>query len=123
VIEAGDLSKGPQLLLIKYEKATPGKERSYEQLEAGDWLPIHDDLVKKDFETAYTFNRLIFPEAGSDYDYTSFTFFTDDAMFEKQNDIDYDPYMRANQSAFINAGTLHKAVFSEMLKLVAVVKK
>jgi hypothetical protein len=122
VTETGALDKQPQLLLVKYIKATPGKERPYEQLETVDWLPIHQDLIKKKFETAYNFNRLIFPEGSSDYNYSKFTFFTDEAMLDKQDDIDYDPYMRSNQSAFINAGTLNKEVFAELLKLVAVVK-
>ncbi|QEC68306.1 hypothetical protein FRZ67_13720 [Panacibacter ginsenosidivorans] len=122
VTEAGALNKQPQLLLVKYVKATPGKERPYEQLETADWLPIHQDLIKKKFETAHNFNRLIYPEAGSDYNYSNFTFFADEAMFDKQDDIDFDPYMRSNQSAFINAATLNKEVFAELLKLVAVVK-
>jgi hypothetical protein len=118
----GSLTKQPQLLLMKYVKATPGKEMPYEALELNDWLPIHQDLIKKDFEAAYNFNKLIFPEEGSDFNYSTFIFFKDEAMFDKQNDIDYDPYMRANQSAFINAGTLNKEVFSELLQLVGVLK-
>jgi len=120
--ETGDFKKQPQLLLAKYIKATPGKERSYESLEMTDWLPIHQDLIKKNFEAGYNFSKLIFPEAGEEYNYTTFTFFAGEAMFDKQADIDYDPYMRTNQSAFINAGALQKEVFSELFKLVAVVK-
>jgi len=118
----GALNKQPQLLLVKYMKATPGKEMPYESLEMRDWMPIHKDLIKKDFESGYHFNKLIFPEGGEEYNYSTFTFFANDAMFEKQSDIDYDPYMRANQSAFINSGTLSKEVFSEMFLLVGVLK-
>jgi len=82
----------------------------------------HQDLIKKDYETAYNFSGLSFPQEGSDYNYSTLIFYSDDAMFDKQNDIDYDPYMRKNQSAFINAGTLNKEIFSELLKLVAFVK-
>ncbi|MBG9376830.1 hypothetical protein I5907_11320 [Panacibacter sp. DH6] len=118
-----DMTSAPGLMLVKYVKATPGKEISYENLQTGDWLTIHKDLIKKNFEAGYNFCRLIFPEAGGDFNYTNFIYFKDDAMFEKQNDIDYDPYMRANQSAFINAGNLNKEIFSEMFSLVAVVKQ
>ena len=120
--DAGSLKKQPQLMLIKDVKATPGKEVAYESLEMEDWLPIHQDLIKKDYETAYNFSGLSFPQEGSDYNYSTLIFYSDDAMFDKQNDIDYDPYMRKNQSAFINAGTLNKEIFSELLKLVAFVK-
>ena len=116
------LREEPQLLLMKYVKATPGKESSYETLQINDWLSIHQDLIKKNFEAAYNFSKLIFPEAGGVFNYTNFLYYKDDAMFEKQNDIDYDPYMRANQSAFINGGNLSKEIFSEMFKLVTVVK-
>jgi hypothetical protein len=117
----GALKKIPKLLLVKYVKATPGKEMPYESLEMRDWMPIHKDLIKKDFESGYHFNKLIFPE-DEEYNYSTFTFFANDAMFEKQSDINYDPYMRANQSAFINAGTLSKEVFSEMFMLIGVLK-
>jgi hypothetical protein len=120
--DAGSLKKQPQLMLVKDIKATPGKEVAYESLEMEDWLPIHQDLIKKDYEAAYNFSGLNFPQGGSDYNYSTLIFFTDDAMFDKQNDIDYDPYMRKNQSAFINASTLNKEIFSELLKLVSFVK-
>lgn len=120
--DAGSLKKQPQLLLIKYMKATPGKEVAYEGLEIDDWIPIHQDLIKKQYETAFNFSGLNFPQGG-DFNYSTLTFFEDDAMYDKQNDVDYDPYMRSNQSAFINAGNLNKEIFSEMLKLVAFLKK
>lgn len=120
--DAGNLKKQPKLLLIKYVKATPGKEVSYEGLEIDDWVPIHQDLIKKQFESAFSFSGLYFPQEGSDYNYITFTYFADDAMFDKQNDVDYDPYMRSNQSAFINAGNLNKEIFSEMLVQVAFLK-
>lgn len=117
-----DMNATPGLMLIKYVKATPGKETAYENLQTGDWLTIHKDLIKKNFEAGYNFSKLIFPESGGDFNYTNFLYFKDDAMFEKQNDIDYDPYIRSNQSAFINAGSLNKEIFSEMFSLVAAVK-
>jgi hypothetical protein len=121
--EAGSIKQQPQFLLNKDIKATSGKEGAYESLEMTDWLDIHKDLIKKGYETAYSFNKLVFPGIGSPYNYSTFLFFNDEAMFDKQDDIDYEPYMRANQSAFINAGKLHTDVHSELLKLVAVLEK
>jgi hypothetical protein len=119
--EEGSVNQLPKYLLSKDIKATSGKETAYESLEMSDWLPIHKDLIKKGYETALNFNKLIFPEGVSSYyNYCMLLFFDDEAMFDKQNDIDYEPYMRANQSAFINSGRLHTEVHSELLRLVTV---
>jgi len=121
--EAG-AAKLPQFLLSTDIKATSGKEMDYESLEMTDWLPIHEDLIKKGYESAFNFNKLIFPEGvSSSYNYCTLLFFDDEAMFNKQDDIDYEPYMRANQGAFINSGRLRTEVHSELLKLVTVLEK
>jgi hypothetical protein len=120
--EAG-AAKLPQFLLSTDIKATSGKEMDYESLEMTDWLPIHEDLIKKGYESAFNFNKLIFPEGvSSSYNYCTLLFFDDEAMFNKQDDIDYEPYMRANQGAFINSGRLRTEVHSELLKLVTVLE-
>lgn len=110
--------KQPELLLMKNIKATSGKEIVYENLEMSDWLPIHQDLMKKGYEYGYNLNRLIFPLRGSPYNYTTCLFYADEAMFDKQDDIDYEPYMRANQAAFINSGRLRTEADSDLLKFV-----
>jgi hypothetical protein len=120
--EAGSINKQPQYLLNKYIKATSGKQVAYESLEMDDWFPIHKDLIKKGYETAYSLNRLIYPGVSSPYNYNTLLFFNDEAMFDKQNDIDYTPYMQANQGAFINTSTLRTEVHSELLKLVTVLE-
>lgn len=116
--DAGNPAQQPQYLMITKIKAMSGREASYEASEINDWLPIHQDLIKKGYESAFGFNKLIFPLSRSDYNYTSFVFYRDEAMFNKQDDIDFQPYMQANQSAFINSGQLHKDVRSELVQFV-----
>jgi hypothetical protein len=121
--QAGATEPLPKYLLSTDIKSTSGKEIAYESLEMTDWLSIHEDLIKKGYESAFNFNRLIFPEGiGSPYNYCTLRFFDDEAMFDKQNDIDWEPYMKANQGAFINSGTLRTEVHSELLRLVAVLE-
>lgn len=116
--EEGSPKKQPEYLLITKIKAMSGRETDYEATEIEDWLPIHGDLIKKGYESSFNFNKLIFPLSRSDYNYTTFLFFADEEMFNKQDDVDYEPYMQANQSAFINSGRLHKDVRSELLRFV-----
>jgi hypothetical protein len=117
--EAGRAKQQPQYLLNTDIKATSGNEMSYESLEMTDWLLIHQDLIKKGYESVFNFSKLIFPDGvRSPYNYCTLLFFDDEAMFDKQNDIDWEPYMRANQSAFISSGRLRTEVHSELLKLV-----
>jgi len=119
--EVGAAKQQPQYLLNTDIKATSGNERSYESLEMTDWITIHQDLIKKGYERVFNFNKLIFPDAlRSSYNYCTLLFFDDEAMFDKQNDIDWEPYMRANQSAFISSGRLRTEVHSELLKLVTI---
>jgi len=118
--DAGSPNKQPEYLLITKIKAMSGREASYESSETGDWLPIHRDLIKRGYESAFGFNKLIFPLSRSDYNYSTFLFFADEEMFNKQDDIDYQPYMQANQSAFINSGRLHKDVHAELVKFITV---
>jgi hypothetical protein len=118
--QAGTPKKQPEYLLNTKIKAASGKEIPYESTEMQDWLPIHQDLIKKGFESAFNFNKLIFPLSSSDYNYNTLLFFEDETMFNKQDDIDYEPYMQSNQSAFINSGTLHKDLRSELLKFITV---
>jgi len=111
----------PQYLLSTDIKATSGREMAYESLVMADWLPIHEDLIKKGYENSFNLSKLVFPErAGLSYNYCTFLYFNDEAMFDRQNDIDWEPYMRANQSAFINSGKLRTEVHSELLKLITV---
>jgi hypothetical protein len=111
----------PQFLLNTDIKATSGREMAYESLVMSDWLPIHEDLIKKGYENSFNFSKLVFPErVGLSYNYCTFLYFNDEEMFDKQNDIDWEPYMRANQSAFVNSGKLRTEVHSELLKLVTV---
>jgi len=117
---AGSPKKQPKYLLNTQIKAASGREMIYESSEFQDWLPIHEDLIKKGYESSFNFNRLIFPLSRSDYNYSTLIFFEDEAMFNKQDDIDYDPYMRANQAAFIKSGTLHKDMHAELLQFVTV---
>ncbi len=119
--EVGVAKQPPQYALNTDIKATSGNEISYESLETTDWLAIHQDLIKKGYERSFNFNKLIFPDVvRSSYNYCTLIFFDDEAMFDKQNDIDWEPYMRANQSAFISSGRLRTEVHSELLKLVTV---
>jgi hypothetical protein len=119
--EAGAAKQQPQYLLNTDIKTTSGNDMSYESLEMTDWLAIHQDLIKKGYERVFNFNKLIFPDAvRSSYNYCKLLFFDDEAMFDKQNDIDWEPYMRANQSAFISSGRLRTEVHSELLKFVTV---
>jgi len=118
--QTGTPKKQPEYLMNTKIKATSGKEIPYESAELGDWLPIHQDLIKKGYESAFNFNKLIFPLSRSDYNYSTLLFFEDEAMFNKQDDIDYEPYMQSNQSAFINSGTLHKDLRSELLRFITV---
>jgi hypothetical protein len=119
--EAGVAKQPPQYVLNTDIKATSGNERSYESLEMTDWLAIHQDLIKKGYERSFNFSKLIFPDVvRSSYNYCTLLFFDDEAMFDKQNDIDWEPYMRANQSAFISSGRMRTEVHSELLKLVTV---
>jgi len=119
--EAGAAKQPPQYALNTDIKATSGNERYYESLETTDWLAIHQDLIKKGYERSFNFNKLIFPDVvRSSYNYCTLIFFDDEAMFDKQTDIDWEPYMRANQSAFISSGRLRTEVHSELLKLVTV---
>jgi hypothetical protein len=120
VAQVGTPNKQPQFFLNTKIKATSGREIAYESSEMQDWLPIHQDLIKKGFESSFNLNKLIFPLASSDYNYTTFQFFADENMFNKQDDIDYQPYMQANQAAFIKSGTLHKDVHAELLQFVTV---
>jgi len=118
--DAGSPNKQPKYLLITKIKAMGGREAAYESSEIGDWLPIHQDLIKRGYESSFGFNKLIFPLSRSDYNYTTFLFFADEDMFNKQDDIDYQPYMQANQSAFINSGRLHKDVHAELVQFITV---
>jgi len=121
--EAGAAKTQPQYLLNTDIKATSGKEMAYESLEMSDWVAIHEDLISKGYESAFNFSKLIFPEGvASSYNYCTLLFFNDEAMFDKQNDINWEPYMRANQSAFINSGTLRAEVHSDFLRLVTVLE-
>ena len=52
----------PQYLLNTDIKATSGREMAYESLVMADWLPIHEDLIKKGYERGFNFSKLIFPE-------------------------------------------------------------
>jgi hypothetical protein len=121
--EAGSPGQMPKYLLSTNIKAAAGKGFAYESLEMSDWLPIHQDLIKKGYENAFNFSRLIFPpQLGAYYNYCTFRFFDDEEMFDKQDDIDYEPYMRQNQNAFINSNSLRREVNSELLRLVAVLE-
>jgi hypothetical protein len=121
--EAGSSRQMPTYLLSTNIKAAAGRGFAYESMELSDWLPIHEDLIKKGYENAFNFSRLIFPpQLGAYYNYCTFRFFDDEAMFDKQDDIDYEPYMRSNQNAFINSNSLRREVNSELLRLVAVLE-
>jgi hypothetical protein len=120
--DAGSPKKTPQILLNTRIKAASGKEMDYESLEMSDWLSIHKDLIKKGYESAFGFNKLIFPFNESNYNYTTMLFFDDETMFDKQDDIDYQPYMQANQSAFINSGRLRTEAGSDLLILVTILE-
>jgi hypothetical protein len=58
----------PKYVLCTQMKAAPGKEGDYESLEMKDWRPIHKDLIKGGFESAFNFSRLLFP-ADANYPY------------------------------------------------------
>lgn len=115
--ETGGSNKQPQLMLCTNIKASPGKEIAFESLELKDWLPIHQDLIKQGYESGYSLNKIMYPNV-TPYNYDKLLYFGNEAMFDKQNDIDYDPYMRSNQSAFINAGTLRSEVHSDLFVFV-----
>lgn len=106
--------------LVKTEiRTAPGKAYDYESMELREWMPIHKDLIKKGYESAYNFGRLIAPLDYSMSNYTTFLFFDDENMFDKQHNIDWSPYMKANQAAFINSGILRTETHSEILTLLA----
>jgi hypothetical protein len=110
----------PQYVLSTEMKATPGKESDYESLEMKAWRPIHKDLIKNGFESAFNFSRLMFPaDANSPYNYAIFRFFDNAAMFDKGDKINWDKYMKANPLAFSNAGKLRTEVHTELLTKVA----
>ena len=106
----------PKYVLATQMKAAPGKESDYESLEMKDWRPIHKDLIKNGFESAFNFSRLLFPaDANYPYNYAIFRFYDDAKMFDKQDKIDFDKYMKANPNAFTNAGKLRTEVHTELL--------
>lgn len=110
----------PQYVLYSQMKSAPGKESAYESLEMKDWKPIHKDLIKNGFESAFNFSRLMFPaEANNPYNYAIFRFFDNAAMFDKGDKINWDKYMKANPLAFSNAGKLRTEVHTELLTKVA----
>jgi len=47
----------PKYVLATQMKAAPGKESDYESLEMKDWRPIHKDLIKNGYESAFNFSR------------------------------------------------------------------
>jgi hypothetical protein len=113
----------PKYLLKTEIRTAPGKAMAYEFTEIRDWMPIHKDLIRKGYESAYNFSKLIFPlNISSPSDYMIFRFFDDEKMFDKQNNIDWQPYMKTNQSAFINSGILRTEVGAELLTLIASLK-
>jgi len=106
----------PTYVLATAMKATPGKESDYESLETKDWGPIHKDLIKNGFESAFSFGRLMFPaDANSPYNYIIFRFFDKAAMMDKMDQADFTKYNKANPAAFTNAGTLRTEVHTELL--------
>jgi len=110
----------PQYVLATEMKATPRKENAYETLEMKDWRPIHKDLIKNGFESAFNFSRLMFPsDANSSYNYAIFRFYDNGAMMDKQDKADWNKYSKANPLAFSNAGTLRTEVHTELLTRVA----
>jgi len=62
---------------------------------------------------------LLFPaDANYPYNYEIFRFYDDGKMFDKQDKIDFDKYMKANPNAFTNAGKLRTEVHTELLNKV-----
>jgi len=113
----------PTYVLATAMKATPGKEGDYESLETKDWGPIHKDLIKNGFESAFSFGRLMFPaDANSPYNYIIFRFFDKAAMMDKQDKADWNKYNTANPAAFTSAGTLRTEVHTELLTKVVSLK-
>jgi len=109
----------PNYVLYTQMKAAPGKESDYESLEMKDWRPIHKDLIKNGYESAFNFSRLLFPaDASYPYNYAIFRFYNDGKMFDKQDNINFDKYMKANPNAFTNAGKLRTEVHTELLNKV-----
>jgi hypothetical protein len=109
----------PKYVLYTQMKAEPGKESDYESLETKDWRPVHKDLIKNGYESAFNFSRLLFPsDAKYPYNYAIFRFYDDAKMFDMQDKIDFNKYMKANPTAFSNAGKLRTEVHTELLNKV-----
>lgn len=118
--ETGSATYLPKYMLCTDVKAAPGKRMAYESQEMQHWLPIHKDLIRKGFESAFNFSRLIYPsDINFPYDYSVFCFFEDESMYSKRRKIDWDDYIQKKQGAFVNAGALRTEVHSELLSLVA----
>src|SRR5204863_1423198 len=106
----------PKYVLAAAMKATPGKEGDYESLETKDWGPIHKDLIKNGFESAFTFTRLMFPaDVSTPYNYVIFRFYDNAAMLDKGDKADWNKYNTANPAAFSNPGTLRTEMRTELL--------
>jgi hypothetical protein len=118
--ETGSAGYLPKYMLCTDVKAAPGKRMAYESQEMQYWLPIHKDLIRKGFESAFNFSRLIYPnDISFPYDYSVFRFFEDESMYSKQRQIDWQNYIQKKQGAFVNAGALRIEVHSELWSLVA----
>lgn len=113
----------PKLLMCTQIRTAPGKKVAYESTQLSDWMPIHENLIKNGFERAFNCSKLIFPyNFNTPYDFCIFQFFDDEQMYDKQNDIDWQPYIQKNQSAFVNTGMMGTEVNTELLSLVAVLQ-
>jgi hypothetical protein len=114
----------PDYVLATQMKATPGKESEYESLETKDWRPIHEDLIKNGYESGFNFSRLLFPaDVNYPYNYAIFRFFDNPKMFDKQDNIDFNKYSKANPNAFTNAPKLRTEVRTELLQKVVSLEK
>ncbi len=109
----------PQYMIITEMKAAPGKQVAYESLEIKDWKPIHQDLIKNGFESAFSFSRLMFPSGANVlHDYSIFRFYNDPGMFDRQDKVNWEKYSTANPAAFSKAKALRTEVRSELLRKV-----